>query len=477
MRTNDTILSIVKEYPSTYGLSPFFFIYTNDIASAVYESIFIKNANTNIQIPIHIMEPSKSTNIVTFDEISGWYIFYITTSMSSNINLMNLLARIISDKSNKNIKEDDRAGIIIVSSIDEIPEQYKNIIHRCDNIDKKMSVATERYINVLGINDKYINDTLIILEKLLSPSKITKILTKIRKEYAGNITPEILSKILDKEKIDAINSIATMKIQDTIHPDLVVGLDEIKNWVISRYKYSRDSIYPKGILILGIPGTGKTMIAKAIGNILQRPVIRYNPSAIFDKRVGSSEANIRRDLELFDMLDNVVLFIDEIEKQLSGIASSGATDGGVTARVIGNFISWLQDRKSNVFVVATANSVDGLPPEMLRTDRFDEIFFVDFPGIEEREKMFKMYIDEYFPNHKLSNTDISGFALQTEGYTGSDIKYIINESYFEYNMKEKDLKNIIKLVILNVHPFSKKFPDRIAELQKQKDHFRVISTK
>ena len=161
---------------------------------------------------------------------------------------------------------------------------------------------------------------------------------------------------------------------------------------------------PKGVLILGIPGTGKSLTAKATAKIFGMPLLKLDAGRIFAGLVGQSESNLRSVIQTAEAIAPAVLWIDEIEKGFAGTKSSGATDGGTSARVFGSFISWMQEKKSPVFVVATANDVSQLPPEMLRKGRFDELWFVDLPNQTEREAIWAIQIAKYRRDPKQFDT-------------------------------------------------------------------------
>src|SRR5512141_788631 len=157
---------------------------------------------------------------------------------------------------------------------------------------------------------------------------------------------------------------------------------------------------PKGLLIIGIPGTGKSLTAKATAKVFGVPLLKLDAGKIFAGLVGGSESNLRSVIQTAEAIAPCCLWIDEIEKGFSGSKSSGSTDGGTSARVFGSFISWMQEKKSPVFVVATANDVSQLPPEMLRKGRFDELFFADLTIQSERETIWEIQISKYGRNSK-----------------------------------------------------------------------------
>src|SRR2546427_7136983 len=149
---------------------------------------------------------------------------------------------------------------------------------------------------------------------------------------------------------------------------------------------------PKGILMLGVQGCGKSLCAKAVSNQWQLPLLRFDMGRMFGSFVGSSEENVRRAIAVAESVAPAILWVDEIDKAFAGSQGSGATDGGTTARVFGTFLTWLSEKTAPVFVVATANDISQLPPELMRKGRLDEIFFVDLPTDEERREIFCIHL-------------------------------------------------------------------------------------
>ncbi len=215
----------------------------------------------------------------------------------------------------------------------------------------------------------------------------------------------------------------------------VGGLESLKAWLRKRENafYPEARRYglplPKGILLLGIPGCGKSLTAKSIGALYNMPLLRLDVGKVFSGLVGSSEENMRRAIFTAEAVAPSILWMDELEKGLSGSASSGVSDGGTTARVFGTFITWLQEKSSPVFVIATANDVSQLPPELLRKGRFDEIFFVDLPTAQEREEIIKIHLlrknrpPEYF--------DIPKIVAATSAFSGSEIEQAIISALYD----------------------------------------------
>ncbi len=206
----------------------------------------------------------------------------------------------------------------------------------------------------------------------------------------------------------------------------VGGLDLLKEWLRKRARAFSDEARayglprPKGVLILGVQGCGKSLTAKALANLWGLPLLRFDVSRIFDRFIGSSEINMRHALQTAESIAPAILWVDEIEKAFSGVQSSGVTDAGTTSRVFGTFITWLQESTPRVFTIATANSIEALPPELLRKGRRDEIFVVDLPAPAEREEIFAIHLRKR--QREPAKFDLPQLAAQAEGFSGAEIE-------------------------------------------------------
>jgi SpoVK/Ycf46/Vps4 family AAA+-type ATPase len=249
------------------------------------------------------------------------------------------------------------------------------------------------------------------------------------------------------------------------------GLENLKSWLMRRKKaFSREAREfglrpPKGILMVGAPGTGKSLTAKATAKLFGMPLLKLDMSKVFGSLVGESEKNMAEALKIAESIAPCILFVDEIEKAFAGISSSGETDSGVTARVIGQLLTWMQERQKPVFVVATCNDPFKLPPEMTRAGRFDDIFHVDLPSRSEREEIFRIHLNKI--GRDPGNFDISEFARLTEGYSGAEIEQIITEALYRAFDEglELDNQHIIE-EIQGYMPLSKKRKDEIERIRK-----------
>lgn len=215
----------------------------------------------------------------------------------------------------------------------------------------------------------------------------------------------------------------------------VGGMDNLKDWLFKRQKaYDKKAREwglqePKGLLLLGVPGCGKSLTAKCIASFWEMPLLRLDIGKVFQGIVGSSEDNIRKAIVTAEAVAPCVLWIDEIEKGLSGVQSSGATDGGVTSRIFSTILTWMQEKTSPVFVVATANNINLLPPELLRKGRFDEIFFVDLPNMEERKNIFSIHLNKR--NQQSDSFAMESIARESDGFNGAEIEECVKEAMFD----------------------------------------------
>jgi AAA+ superfamily predicted ATPase len=215
----------------------------------------------------------------------------------------------------------------------------------------------------------------------------------------------------------------------------VGGLELLKGWLDRRASSFGEAARrfglpePKGLLLLGVQGCGKSLTAKAVSAQWGLPLLRLDMGRIFSGLIGSSEENLRKAIRVAESVAPVVLWIDEIEKGLAGVRSSDATDSGVTARVFATLLTWLQEKTAPVFVAATANRIDALPPELLRKGRFDEIFFLDLPAVAERREIFEIHLRRRRRDPK--GFDLDALARGAEGFSGAEIEQAIVSALYD----------------------------------------------
>ncbi|MFN8493210.1 MAG: AAA family ATPase [Caldilineaceae bacterium] len=250
----------------------------------------------------------------------------------------------------------------------------------------------------------------------------------------------------------------------------VGGLDILKEWLRKRVRAFSDEARafglpePKGILLVGVQGCGKSLVAKAVANSWRLPLLRLDVGRLFASLVGSSEENLRTAIKVAESIAPVVLWVDEIEKGFSGIGSSNVSDAGTAARVFGSFITWLQEKKAPVFVIATANQVQHLPPELVRKGRFDEIFFVDLPDAAERAEIWKIHLLRR--NRDPKQFDVHTLAMASDGLSGAEIEQAVIAGLYEAFDKNRPLQMADLLDVLqNTVPLSQMMAEEIEALR------------
>jgi len=248
------------------------------------------------------------------------------------------------------------------------------------------------------------------------------------------------------------------------------GLDILKNWLHKRAGAFTEKArayglpQPKGLLLLGVQGCGKSLTAKAVASLYTLPLLRLDVGRIFAGIIGSSEERMRRAIQTAESVAPAVLWLDEIDKGFAGTQSSTFSDGGTTSRVFASFVTWLQEKESPVFVIATANDVTMLPPELLRKGRFDDIFFVDLPSVGERREIFRIHLAKR--NRDPANFDLDALARQASLFSGAEIEQsIIAAMYDAFDAGREVRTEDVLGVIRQSFPLSRTMREDIAALR------------
>jgi SpoVK/Ycf46/Vps4 family AAA+-type ATPase len=325
-------------------------------------------------------------------------------------------------------------NIVIVAPQIQIPVELTEVLTVVDfplPTASEIKTEIERLLSATGqpLTEELLNE-LVRAAQGLSLERIRRVLTKAIATN-GKLEPEDVELILEEKR----QSIRQTQILDfypaTEQISDIGGLDNLKDWLLRRGGAFSDKArayglpHPRGLLLVGIQGTGKSLTAKAIAHHWHLPLLRLDVGRLFAGLVGESESRTRQTIELAEALAPCILWIDEIDKGFSG--ADGKGDSGTTSRVFGTFITWLAEKKSPVFVVATANNIRALPPEMLRKGRFDEIFFVGLPNQIEREEIFKVHLARLRP-HNLNSYDIKRLAYESPDFSGAEIEQTIVEA-------------------------------------------------
>ena len=381
--------------------------------------------------------------------------------------------------------------IIVITETETVPKELEKFTSILD-IPNMSKDEIEKYIlnfskdNNIKVDEKDIGEVAISL-KGLTKLEIDHVLNMII-ESKNNISISGRD-IIIKEKGQIIKKSSILEIIDFKEKiEDIGGLEGLKEWLKSKAqvfrrldeakKFGVDT--PKGVLLVGMPGCGKSLAAKASARLFNVPLLRLDIGRLLGKYVGESEHNMRVALKTAESISPCILWIDEIEKAFAGINQDGGASD-ITKRLFGQFLTWLQEKENTVFVVATANDITAFPPEFLRKGRFDEIFFIDFPNEEEREKIFKIHLEK---RGKLNDKiDIKELAEKTIGYCGSDIEEVVKmtvetifnvediENEEDSKLTTQDLLDSIK----TIDSLSNILADKIEVLKKGYEKFKIKS--
>jgi len=271
-------------------------------------------------------------------------------------------------------------------------------------------------------------------------------------------------KTITDVKGQMIRKSGTMEFWEPTDISMVGGLDRYKSFINNRAEALRPGSNlpaPKGIILVGVPGTGKSLASKATAFMLKRPLIRLDIGALKGSLVGESEKKMREALRIIDAFGEGVLWVDEIEKGFAGVQSSGQSDGGTSASMFGTWLTWMQETTSPILTIVTANDISLLPPEFMRAGRFDAIFFVDLPTFTERREIIEIM------NKKWGSSIGLEMAEDLDGYTGAEIEQIAKDSLFDGVLEA--FKSVV--------PLSKTMKEKIVALQEwAKSRARLVNT-
>lgn len=383
-----------------------------------------------------------------------------------------LLKRIAED----NLYRDEYcATIFIVSSELVIPKELENYITvfdiplpTSDEILKIIANFTQELC--IDIEETTLND-LALSFKGLDEFQIQQILN-LAYQDGGCIDNEDRELIL-KEKEQIIKKAGMLEIVNFKEGiEDIGGLENLKDWLYKKAQIFNDLDraikfgvdIPKGIMIIGMPGCGKSLTAKATARLFEIPLVRLDVGRLLGKYVGESEENMRKALKLSEAISPCVLWIDEIEKAFAGVGGDGG-GSDVTTRLFGQFLTWMQEKENSVFIVATANDIASMPPEFLRKGRFDELFFVDLPNGAERKKILEIHIKKR--NKWCRDIDTIALIKKTEGFNGADLETVVKESIENAFINgEKNISTELLLEsIKDTKPISITLKDKIIKIK------------
>jgi len=376
----------------------------------------------------------------------------------------------------------NRRSIVIVTPSRKIPEEIKDeavLVHFPPPSPAELSADLDLLLETSGITSSLSKAG---REKIIQAA-LGMTLNQARRSFSkvivtrGNIGDEDIDTIIADKKEILSQSDALEFYSLTETPDNVGGLSALKDWLRLRERaftsVARDYGLPapKGIALIGIPGTGKSLTAKMIADLWHLPLLRLDVGALFGSLVGESEERTRRALALAETIAPCILWVDEIEKAFA----FGSGDAGTSQRVFAHLLTWMQDKTSPCFVVATANNIAALPPELLRKGRFDEIFFLDLPNTDERREIFAVHLKKRkcIP----SDFDLDLLARESDGYVGAEIEQtIIDAMYqaFSEDMRRLNTADIITCMKRQV-PLSVSQRETVAALRAYLAEGRAVS--
>ncbi len=368
---------------------------------------------------------------------------------------------------------------IFLSSVVKVPKELEKymVLLREDFLDEngiKQVIRNFMEENNLGALYEKLLDEIAVAFKGLSQLEIETILA-LDLSSRGVIDRKTIELIVEQKQqmIRKAGILEMVPISESLED--IGGLENLKEWMRKKSVILRDMSrarefgveLPKGVLIAGVPGCGKSLNAKASAQLFEVPLLKLDMGRLMGKYVGESEANLRQAIALAEAIAPCVLWVDELEKAFAGIGGDG---GGaeVTTRLFGQFLTWMQEKRSAVFVVATANDVMKLPPELMRKGRFDEIFYVKLPTVEERKKIFEIHIKKR-RRQDYKGIDISKLVEKTTGYSGADIEGVVKDGIESAYVAGKDkvsTEDILK-AIKETHSLNEIMKADIEKLEKE----------
>ncbi|MEB3267655.1 MAG: AAA family ATPase [Leptolyngbya sp.] len=370
---------------------------------------------------------------------------------------------------------DTQKTILLMSPVQEIPVELEKEVVVLDFQLPTMGELNQVLTQELT-QSKSATITTETREKLLKAAlgltrdEAEKVYRKAR-VVTGQLTDAEVDIVLSEKKqlIRRNGILEFMEVDETINS--VGGLEELKHWLTQRSNAFTERAreyglpQPKGMLILGVPGCGKSLIAKTTSRLWGLPLLRLDLGRVYDgSTVGRSEANLRNALRTAESISPAILFIDEIDKAFAGSTGSSDSDGGTSSRIFGTFLTWMQEKTSPVFVMATANRVERLPSEFLRKGRFDEIFFVDLPNEEERKEIFQIHLQKR--RRDISRFDLDQLTKVCEGFSGAEIEQGLISAMYEAFAQGREFTQLdIIAAIRATLPLSKTMNEQVTALR------------
>jgi ATP-dependent 26S proteasome regulatory subunit len=370
--------------------------------------------------------------------------------------------------------------IVIVSAILEVPSELEKEItvlnlplpglEELSALLEKITEEVRRFRQIRVELSEEERDRLLQAALGLTLGEAENVFARILVRHERLSVSEISEILEEKRQIVRKNGLLEYcDVQESF--ENVAGLENVKTWLRKRsLAFTPEArrfglSAPRGVLLIGVQGCGKSLCAKAVATLWQVPLLRFDIGRMFGSFVGSSEENIRRAIHVAESVAPAILWVDEIDKAFAGAnSSSSAGDGGTSARVLGTFLTWLSEKAASVFVVATANDITNLPPELLRKGRLDEIFFVDLPNLRERAQAFGIHLRKR--GRDRDNFDVESLAKASEGFSGAEIEEAVNSALHDAFHEGTELSpdHVLAAVQQSV-PLSKTMAEQLTRLR------------
>ena len=365
--------------------------------------------------------------------------------------------------------------IILMSPLQEVPIELEKDVVVLDFPLPDMGELDTVLSQHLGKNQNR-RTTTEVREKLLKAAlgltkdEAEKVYRKAHVKASKLTEDEVEIVLSEKKQLIRRNGILEY-IEEDETINAVGGLEELKKWLKQRSNAFTERArgyglpQPKGMLILGVPGCGKSLIAKTTSRLWSLPLLRLDMGRVYDgSMVGRSEANLRNALKTAESISPAILFIDELDKAFAGGTGSADSDGGTSSRIFGSFLTWMQEKTSPVFVMATANRIERLPGEFLRKGRFDEIFFVDLPNSEERQDIFNIHLTKR--RSDISRFDLEQLAKVSDGFSGAEIEQALIAAMYEAFAQDREFTQLdIIAAIKATLPLSRTMTEQVTALR------------
>ncbi len=463
-------------FDATKGLNRQVYVWSYADGVSLFANGELKESNINrsAKTPLNVVLENTIERLLDAGKLEGKIIVF--TDIHHYLEDAAVIA--VLKKLVNRINEDSDFSMVFLSPVVKIPRE----------LEKFITIIESEYMEYKEIREEivsYINDqgTPMVADQLLDEIAMAfKGLTKfeihnlLALAYSddGELTRSDLKLIYEQKKQMIMKSgiLEMITVKEKI--DDIGGLENLKEWFQKKARVIKNInaaeefgvSMPKGVLIAGVPGCGKSLSAKAAAALFEVPLLRMDMGRLMGKYVGESEGNLRKAIALSEAIAPCVLWIDELEKAFAGISGGGGSE--VTTRLFGNFLTWMQEKESAVFVIATANNIMELPPELMRKGRFDEIYFVGLPKPDERRKIFEIHLG------KRRKKDLAGIDLQrlvesTEGYSGADIEGVVKDAVEEVfaSGRDKVTTDDILSMIKNTHSLSEIMKEPLEKMNKE----------